>query len=387
LRHVALVIPTVDRIGGAERQVLLMASGLCRRGWRVTVVALSGCGGDAADELSDAGAGFVALGMRKGWADPRGWIRLNRWLKREKPDVVHSHLPHAAWLARWSRLLAPVRVAVDTLHSSSTGALGRRLGYRASDWLTDQLTAVSNAVADAHRSAGITRPEKLVVLANGVDVRVWHADAAVRSAVRRKLSVGDEFLWLAAGRLEPVKDYPTLLSAMAQVSEPSRLMIAGSGPLLGQLSQQAEQLGLGSRVIFLGFEADLQPWMQAADGFVLSSLWEGLPMGLLEAAACGLPAIATDAQGTREVILNGATGWLTPVGDANALAESMRRLMDTPLKDRRAMGNCARERAMKQNGLEAILDKWEELYGTLLQQNQTPARWRVPASQRSATPV
>jgi len=130
MSHVALIVPGLDRIGGAERQVILLAKGLRRRGWRVSVVALTGSGGSAAAELVAAGAAFLSLEIRKGLADPSGWIRFNRWLKREKPDVVHAHLPHAAWLARWSRLAAPVRAVVDTLHSSSTGSLGRQCGYR-----------------------------------------------------------------------------------------------------------------------------------------------------------------------------------------------------------------------------------------------------------------
>ena len=74
MKHVAYMIPTIDRMGGAERQVLLLAEGMARRSWRVTVVALSGGGGEQAAELRQAGVGFVTLRMRKGWADPRGWM-------------------------------------------------------------------------------------------------------------------------------------------------------------------------------------------------------------------------------------------------------------------------------------------------------------------------
>ena len=85
MSHVALVIPGLDRIGGAERQVVLLAKGLVQRGWRVTVVALSGTGGNAAGELAAAGVGFRSLEMRKGLADPRGWLRFRRWLRQESP--------------------------------------------------------------------------------------------------------------------------------------------------------------------------------------------------------------------------------------------------------------------------------------------------------------
>ena len=130
MSHAALLIPTLDRLGGAERQLILLARGLSGRGWRVSVVALSGSGGAAAEELRGCGVAFLSLGMRKGLADPRGWIRFHRWLRKARPDVVHAHLPHAAWLARWSRLAVPAPVFLDTLHSSSTGGRGRRFGYR-----------------------------------------------------------------------------------------------------------------------------------------------------------------------------------------------------------------------------------------------------------------
>jgi glycosyltransferase involved in cell wall biosynthesis len=375
MSHVALVIPGLDRIGGAERQVVLLAKGLRRRGWKVSVVALAGAGGEAAAELTAAGVGFLTLRMRKGLADPRGWIRFNRWLSHETPDVIHAHLPHAAWLVRWSRLAAPVRVVVDTVHSSSTGATGRQMGYRWSGWLVDRVTAVSQAAALTHLSSAMVNQSKLIVLPNGVDVNVCRPDPTVRKSVRLELGLDREFLWLAAGRLEPVKDYPTLLAAMAQVPEPARLIVAGAGPLQNELIKLAQELGLDDRVRFLGFQPDIKRWMQAADGFVLSSRWEGLPMGLLEAAACGLPAVATCVPGTPEVVIDGQTGWLTPAGDSTALGEFMTRMVLLSAQERSAMGERARQFVTERFSLDVVLDRWEELYSRLLQINPRPARW------------
>ena len=375
MNHVAMVVPGLDRIGGAERQVILLAKGLVIRGWQVNVVALSGTGDSAAAELSAAGAGFITLKMRKGLADPHGWLRFHRWLKLEAPDVVHAHLPHAAWMARWSRLGAPVRAVVDTLHSSSTGSLGRRLGYRWSGWLSDRVTAVSQAVANAYISAGMVSSDKLSVLPNGVNVVTWRPDATFRQAMRQELGLEDEFLWLAAGRLDPVKDYPTLLRAMVDVAGPARLVIAGTGPLENEQHCLSKALSLVTRVRFLGFEPEIRRWMQAADGFVLSSRWEGLPMALLEAAACALPAVATDVPGTREVVVDGQTGLLAVQGSSMALAGAMNRLMRTPLDQRIAMGERARQRVIQHFSLEAVLDQWEALYRSLLASNPAPSRW------------
>jgi glycosyltransferase involved in cell wall biosynthesis len=382
--HVVMVIPTLDRMAGAERQLMLLAVGMRRRGRRVTAVALEGTGGAAAAELHAAGVDFLSLGMRKGLADPRGWTRFIGWLRRNKPNVVHAHLPHAAWLARWSRLFAPMPVVIDTLHSSSTGGPGRRLGYRLSRGLPDQVTAVSQSVADAHVSARMVRSAALTVLPNGVSVEEWRPDAQVRAEVRREMGLADEFLWLAAGRLETVKDFPTLLKAMAAVSPPARLVIAGDGPLLQNLARMVSRLGLHERVKFLGFEPNVKRWFQAADGFVLSSRWEGLPMALLEAAACALPAVATDVPGSREVVLDGETGTLVPPADASALAWAMTDLMRTSPEERRRMGACARQRAMEQFSLEACFDRWDELYCALLSgRSRAPAAQRVTAANSS----
>jgi glycosyltransferase involved in cell wall biosynthesis len=381
--HLAMVIPTLDRIAGAERQVMLLAAAMRRRGWRVTVVALSGKGGSAADELRDAGVHFLSLGMRKGLADPRGWTRFIGFLRRQKPDVVHAHLPHAAWLARWSRLFAPVPVVVDTLHSSSTGGVGRHLGYRLSRGLPDRVTAVSHSVAESHRAIRMVSKETMTILPNGVDVDRWRPDANVRAAVRRELGLQDEFLWLAVGRLDTVKDYPTLLKAMSAVPPPARLVIAGRGPLLHNLARLSSGLGLSERVKFLGFESGVRRWLQAADGFVLASRWEGLPMALLEAGACGLPSVATDVPGSREVILDGESGTLVPPLDASALAWAMTAMMRSPAEARRLMGARARRRVVEQFSLGAIIDRWEDLYGGLLsgKSRQTAlSRTPVPSS-------
>jgi glycosyltransferase involved in cell wall biosynthesis len=300
---------------------------------------------------------------------------MNRWLRRERPEIVHAHLPHAAWMARWSRIAAPVRVAIDTIHTSATGTVGRRLGYRWSRWLPDRVTAVGEAVRETYIAAAMVAGERCVVIPNGVDMEAWKPDAASRTTHRQKIGLTGKFLWIAAGRLDPVKDYSTLLRALAQTPTTARLAIAGSGPLEAELRQLAVALGIVERVDFLGFVPDLRAWMCAADGFVLASRREGLPMGPIEAAACGLPAVATDVPGTREVIADGQTGWLVAAGDAKLLAEKMLALMRATPGDRRAMGESARRKAIDRFNLKIVLDRWETLYRELLDRRPRPNRW------------
>ena len=358
----AFVIPGLDRIGGAERQTILLAEGLHRRGWDTAVVALTGSSSTAASKLREAGIGFLNLEMRKGVADPRGWFRFARWLKYWQPHVVHAHLPHASWLARWSRLSFPGYALVDTLHSSSTGCRTRHLGYRLSGWLAGRVTAVSEAVAHSHCTANLVNPRRLTVLPNGVDTGTLMPDESLRHLVRGELGTKDQFLWIAAGRLAPVKDYPALLHALSLLPPRAHLLIAGEGSLRSELEQLVHELQIHDRVRFLGFVSGIGHYLCAADAAVLSSQWEGLPMVLLEAGACGLPCVATDVPGSREAVTDGQNGLLAAPGNPHALAEKMRQLMDTPPVLRQAMGMRARQRVVRQCSMDTVLDRWEQLY-------------------------
>jgi glycosyltransferase involved in cell wall biosynthesis len=364
--RIAFVIPTLDRVGGAETQVKLLAQGLARRGWQVDVVVLSGDGGHAKNELTSAGIGFSSLGMRRGLADPRGWWRFHRWLVRREPEIVHAHLPHAAWLVRWSGLIAPGAVVIDTIHTSAIGRRGKQIGYRWSNRLTKCVTAVSLSAANAYIQAEMVSKDRLVVIPNGIDVERWRPGPDARLAIRKRIELRDDFLWVSVGRLEPVKDYATLVRAFKAVSERARLVICGTGALEGEVRRLIADLRLEERVLLLGHVDDVLPWVQAADGFVLASQWEGLPMSVLEAMACGIPAVATDVAGTGELIPHGLTGLLAPAKNIDQLASAMMQLMNASEAERVAMGLRARELAVEHYSLERILGRWEALYRQLL---------------------
>jgi glycosyltransferase involved in cell wall biosynthesis len=361
-----MVIPTIEEIGGAERQLLLLAKELSARGWRVTVVALSGTAGAAATELAAAGVGYLSLEMRKAWIDPRGWRRYLAWAARNKPDIVHAHLPHATWFARCVRLLAPVRALVDTLHTSNPGSPARQRAYRLTNRLTNRITCVSASVASAAGAAGIAPRENLTILPNAVAIPDLPPCCPQ--------SPGSPFRWLAVGRLASVKDYPTLLHAFAALPGQPTLQIAGSGPEEESLRKLTAELNLQNRLHFAGFHRDIQPLLAQADAFVLSSLWEGLPISVLEAAAHGLPAVVTDGPGTRETIQPDATGLIVPVGDAAALTRAMTQLMAMSPDLRNQMGVNARQFVEANFALPHIADQWEQLYIQLLGKHLRPSR-------------
>jgi glycosyltransferase involved in cell wall biosynthesis len=350
------------------------------RGWRVSLIALSGNGGDAANNLMKAGVAFHSLEMRKGLADPRGWLRLHAWIQRNHPDVVHTHLPHASLLARCSRVASSVRVLVDTIHSPAICGRARQIGYQLTSRQTDAVTAVSHAAADPWLQSGLISPRTLTILPNGIDTDLWKHDKRSRVCMRNKLGLSDEFLWLAVGRLDPVKDHTTLLRGFALLSPNARLMILGSGPLEGKLRTLATELGLLQRVSFPGFQTNILQWMQAADGFVLCSRWEGLPISLLEACACEIPAVITDNPGAREVLPLALHPLAVSVADPESLAAAMNDLILKPEAERRELGRRTRSSIRERFSMDQVLIQWENLFLNLLAENPQSSRFGRPAS-------
>jgi glycosyltransferase involved in cell wall biosynthesis len=323
--------------------------------------------------------------MHPGVPDPRALARLVFILNRFRPQILHSHMFHANVLARAARLFCPVPVVISTLHStaearreqspqpcgagafachgSQPGVRARDFVYRLTDPLADAVVAVSQAAADRHASSGAVRRSKLRVIPNGVDTALFHPDPERRAGIRRHLGIESQFVWLAAGRLMWKKDHATLFRAFATLAG-ATLLVAGEGPLEGDLRTLARELSVDAR--FLGRVDDMPALMNAADALVLSSVIEGLPMALLEAAASGLSAVTTDAGGAREIVADGATGFVAPCGDPAALASAMSRLEALPPEARGRMSAAARA-AAEPFEIQSVVSRWDALYRELLE--------------------
>jgi glycosyltransferase involved in cell wall biosynthesis len=226
------------------------------------------------------------------------------------------------------------------------------------------VVAVSHAVAERHQSTGAARPQKLRVIPNGIDTGLYRPDAARRERARSETGLASRFVWLAAGRLIWKKDYATLLRAFAGQRD-SVLLIAGEGPEDNHLRRLASGLGVDAR--FLGARRDMPALLNAADGLVLSSVVEGLPTVLLEAASSGLPAVATDAGGARECVAEGETGFVVPRSDSDALGAAMSRLASLTPAARARMGQAARALAVERFDMDKVAAEWDRTYRELLE--------------------
>jgi glycosyltransferase involved in cell wall biosynthesis len=366
-----LKVATGLAYGGAETQLKNLALRLKQRGWSLSVVSMLPPRAYV-EELEAAGICVYNLRMRRKVPDPRAVLRLAAIMRRERPLLIHSHMIYANLLARMTRLFVKVPVLICTAHSITEGGRPRELAYRLTDSLADITTQVSEAGKQRYIQVGAVPPHKVVCIPNGIDTSRFQPNPTVRQAVREQLGCApDAFVWLTVGRLEPVKNHLELLCAfreVAAVHPHARLLIAGQGSLQAATEQRIAELGLAERVHLLGVRRDIPELLNAADAFVLPSLWEGMPLTLLEAGAVGLPIVATDVGGNSEIVLESKTGYLVPVRDTAALAEAMLRVMRLSDADRFTMGQAGRAHVVQNFDLERVVDRWEALYRELLQQ-------------------
>jgi glycosyltransferase involved in cell wall biosynthesis len=362
--------------GGGTVCILQWSQRLIERGHRVTIQANDPKTRQAAQAI---GAQVVRIpGMTRPirpQLDAAAVMALAWWLRRERFDVVHTHTSKAGFVGRLAARLAGVPVVVHTVHGFAFHEFtppARLRVYAALERLAarwcDRIITVSQAHADWAARLGIGRPGQVVAVPNGIAPRPF-PDPAHRAQVRRDLGItNDAILLLSVGRLEPQKNQVDLLRAMNALGARlggALLAIAGEGPLHDALSARIAELGLTGRCRLLGFRRDVPDLLAAADAFVLSSLWEGTPIVLLEAMAAGLPVVANRIMGNREVVADGETGYLVPPRRPDFLAEALCRLFADPAQAR-AMGLAGRLRLERQFTLARTLSRLEDVYDDLL---------------------
>ena len=250
-------------MGGAERQALALADRMAGLGHAVALLVLRPPLGEEWHTTLQV----VHLGIRKTpWSVLNGLVQARRFLREFRPDLLHSHSFHANILARLLKLLTPSAAVLSTVHNVYEGPWMRMMAYRLSDRLAVCTTAVSQAAADRFVRLKAVPQLKCFVIPNGIDIAGFTPNAERRERMRISMGEGDRFIWLAAGRIVPAKDYPNLLRAFAEVRAAcsqagvdAQLWIAGeSTDAEGMaLHALAAELDLGDSLRCLGLRRDL----------------------------------------------------------------------------------------------------------------------------------
>jgi glycosyltransferase involved in cell wall biosynthesis len=369
---------------GAERQALAQGAELVRRGHSVRVVTRE-IPGQATDDVLEGVQihRWVKTSSRGPLFGISFVIGVIRALRKLRPhyDLIHTH--QGLWEAISTGIGRPfLSGAPSLIQPASSGYYGeaeelaRTRGFpllRRAILRNTAFVAISADIERQWLALGVP-PSKLIRLASGVDAsnfRPGPADVRIEATLPRRPRV------VFTGRLHPQKNLGVLLQAWPAVVEATgaSLILVGDGEERSRLIEQASRLGVGDRVYFAGRVEDPAEHLRSADLFVLPSVAEGMSNSLLEAMATGLPCLASAIGGNIDLLEPGEAGLLIPADSPEAWAEAIIRvLIDRDLADR--LGKAARARVEAEFSIEAVVDRYQELYRTLLDGQASPIRKR-----------
>jgi glycosyltransferase involved in cell wall biosynthesis len=365
-----LFIPNLQQ-GGAERQILELMTRLPAR-FETTLCVYE----DVVHyrEYLPPGEPRHVLGTPR--MGRQGLARLVQVLEQERPDILHSYRDKANFWARLAARRARVPVVVTAVRNRAMSPF-----HLATEWHlskeSDRVIANSEGVRRELVSLARVSPDKIQILHNFIDVEKFRPpDADQRRAARDRWGLADgQVALLLPGRIGIQKHQIGLALALARLRRAGRLPAHVRVLLAGRkrdrlysalLPRLLSLLGVSSSVSFLGPVSDMVSLYHAADALVLPSLYEGLPNAVLEAHACGLPAVVSHAANVDGLVLDGESGFAVPALDHGALAAAMGRMLALDPEQRQAMGARGRAHVVAKFGIARILDETVRLYDGLL---------------------
>ena len=333
VRTVVHCIDTTE-FGGAERAAALLLRNLDRSQWRCILLHHDARGlAPLLRDLDEHGIERVVMPTLRGVAGSSAMPSFLRILSRLEPDVFHAHLnwPLACTLPLLGAALRriPARVATVHLFEMPRVATSLRLQQSVVTRTVHRYVAVSSDVARrVHEEMGVPR-DSILVVPNGVSTSTTPAAVDIEG-VRQAYGIpAGAFVVLALARLTEQKGLKYLIDAAVHVPN-AVFLVAGDGPCRQNLEEQVRNSKLEGRVILTGFVEDTDSLLAACNLFVLPSLYEGMPLSILEAMSQACPVVASDIPGVRDVIVHGETGLLVPAGDAVSLAGAISELVRNP---------------------------------------------------------
>ncbi len=373
-------MPSTDRVrvahcihglglGGAQKVIAALVRG--RQDDRLEYFVYSCTGGVHHEEIAAAGATVRILPRHLPKLDPLWAIKLGNRMRRDRINLVHTHLFGDTLHGSLAAQLAGRLPMIMTLHIGPEGLRGLQpRGYR---WLMRRAARVvscSRAVGLAFSDAGLADDVHIKAIPNGIELPERRPPNAGRlHQLRQRLGIEpDTVLFASIGRLEAQKAHGDLIAAFARlpaaIAARAQLVVLGTGPLDAELRRQAANAGLGDRVRFAGFRKDVPELLPAIDAVVFSSLYEGLPVALLEAMATARCIVTTDVPGIIEAARHDREALVSPRSNPDELAKVLTRVVeDSALRERLAAA--AQQRFRQRFTAAAMVRSYEALYDDL----------------------
>jgi glycosyltransferase involved in cell wall biosynthesis len=368
-------IITKLELGGAQQNTLYTVAHLDRARFKPVLIAGKGGILDAeAQALSDVPVHFSASLIRSvnPFTDIASFFELYRLIRKEKPDIVHTHSSKAGIVGRWAAWLARVPAIVHTFHGFGFNDFQPwpvRAAFIFSEWLTAKITDRLIVVADEDRRRGLSLkigdPRRYILIRSGIDLSKFKEHAVDRDAEKKALGIpAGAMVVTTVGPFKPQKNLADFIRVAALVKKEvpdSRFLVVGDGEQRQILEALIEENNLKDTVTLLGWRRDCADILSVSNVFAMTSLWEGLPRSILEAMSTALPVVANAVDGVREIIKDGETGYRVEPFALEKMAGHIIGLLRNPSLAK-AMGEKGRNSIDRQFDITYMVRQQETLY-------------------------
>jgi len=374
--------------GGAEENTLYTVEGLDKNKYDIDIIVGEEFKKDIFNEVGNDKFDIIQIKGLKGKLnflyDPIVLIKLINLFKKNKYDIVHTHITKTGILGRLAARIVGVPIIICGLHGSAFQAFDSKLlnwalifFEKLTGRFTDAYISVSELLSERYKEEGIGVQAKYFTVHSGMELDKFFN---VREKVDRKKKLAElginlepeHFIIGNVGRLEKVKGHKFLIEAFKKVQEERgdcllKLVIIGEGEEKENLIKYVRELGLGDNIIFTGYRKDIEELMAIMDIFVLSSLREGLPRVLVQAAAVGVPSVAFNVDGVPEIVKDGYNGFLVKPRDVNQLSDKVIKYIDNR-ELIKLHGKNGRDFVNGKWSIENMVNKVEEIYQILIKE-------------------
>ncbi len=370
-------IQVLPILSGVQKSMLDIISRLDPNKYDITVLCQTE--GDLTQALKQKNIRFITLPELKREINPYydflAFLKLYKLLKHGKYDLVHTHSSKPGIIGRLAAKAAGIKCIVHTVqgfafheHSSNVQIFLVRLLEKLAGMASHKVIFVNSKDRDIASKMKLVPNQKMVTIHNGVDLNQFNSANGLKNGNGIKKNGAMVGMVARLWEQKAPQDYIASIPKVVAKMPDAKFLVIGDGPLETELKKMSDKLGIEKNVQFLGWRQDINDLLKVIDVVVLPSLWEGLPVAILEAMALSKPIVATNIKGNNELVVHGETGYLVKPGNPEEISSYVLKLLnDQPLAKK--MGRLGYSRVKEKFALNKIVEQTSSLYENLLNSN------------------